>query len=1315
MKGTFKRTVAALLILSVIMSTFVFGNAVVTAASTKAAVEEGTYEPMRTMLHYKRTKGYNKLLVKVSDSQLKADTSYTVSFAIKFVTGSLDTNGLVFALYGVDSSLSIGNSTGEALNATENLYYSSIGTNIFTSGANQNYSSKKTFTFSLSSEQLTEKTLYLGFDLGYNACDFYLSEFSLYETEDSQKVSLLNIGDYETDVAKWRDMYGKAIENNGVTIPQYVEYNPSKFKTALHFKYSGTSHGRIGIAIPSIDVTDGIIKKGVRYTISYDFYFVTRGFDYGICPYLFANTGKGGLGNPWYERVYSTRYHSKTLFEKDLPVERKTKSGKATYSFTISSSEELRKYYMVGFYIRKDTTDFTSVPEFYISNLTLTEEGSSNNLLAENEYTYSLDGNNWIWGTDKLGDKSNVGGTYTASNSIIAESNYVEYGTGDGNADGEVDIRDLVMAAQTVTDAEFNPMIDTDVDRTVDQGDVENIRYRILGLGVTVRKPAEPIEPENPEDTLPFEEIPSGNVTATKTASKSTAQTVLPGETVSYSVELINNEATAQDAVLFEKLPDGTELVSGDCEDKNGYIAWSGNIGAGERKTVNYTLKIDKNYALCGTVLEGSKTQVNNNFATGYDLYVERTASSKEDQRFISNGIRALKDSTYRDMTLVKWIYQIAFSKTATTNLGETAEATLSGITNGTATEQTLKMVAPTLYGGTAVTGAIDGIKGEPCQAVMVNDLIVGDLLFVKNVNTVKNYIYDKDGFVDLSAPMSEVDTDEVLENLTSSTVFAVFRPTIDISRDYIIDSEQEELELTEQQKAILATAESYILRGEKIQYDAQAFGGYSGAAERMTAGEKSPEDYTSNEWGYSNCAGFTYDMYFNALGVDINYNGTSLYYTVRLENYADDLGIRKYNFTRTLNQTHSVDEMQTVKQEILNELKPCDIILVRRTDGTGHALLYAGNGTIIHSTGSSYDTNTPKEIAEPTIRYHRVEDYLFTEGSKGYIFGNLDNQTKQVDCFMIIRPLSKSEYNVQVPEKTVNRVNNMQGIMAEKISSHNSAITVNKGEEMTFTFKLYNTNDTEKTVEICDTVPTNTTYVSGAEAKDGNNLSWTVTIPANSRREVSYNVKVNEDAVYGDFVESGSTVGGIEVNCLKVYIKRSLTVTEQQAIISAVSEIKANGTTNEALALVNEIYNKALGVENIFESTDFMTVTAGVEGVFSSEGLGKHENGQLYALNSSGKYFDMLAPTLFGGRRYYSTTANGRTFLARKHNLMVGDILLRRTTSAYQYYLYVGDDKFLSLANGMANDSCGVNYRLETCLGSGYYYAVLRPSFSLQ
>ena len=62
-----------------------------------------------------------------------------------------------------------------------------------------------------------------------------------------------------------------------------------------------------------------------------------------------------------------------------------------------------------------------------------------------------------------------------------------------------------------------------------------------------------------------------------------------------------------------------------------------------------------------------------------------------------------------------------------------------------------------------------------------------------------------------------------------------------------------------DQRKALIETAEAYYRQGEQLQYDSY----------RKNL-NSTPEDATSQHYTYTVCSGFTYQVYKQALGIDI-------------------------------------------------------------------------------------------------------------------------------------------------------------------------------------------------------------------------------------------------------------------------------------------------------------------------------------------------------------------------------------------------------------------------------------------------------------
>ncbi len=528
------------------------------------------------------------------------------------------------------------------------------------------------------------------------------------------------------------------------------------------------------------------------------------------------------------------------------------------------------------------------------------------------------------------------------------------------------------------------------------------------------------------------------------------------------------------------------------------------------------------------------------------------------------------------------------------------------------------------------------------------------------------------------------------------------------------------------EQEAVVKTALAFLARGDRIQYDDTRLSPNSQPVEyRWQHSLKSPEDYTTQFLGYTNCAAFTHDVYLEALDYDIlSYTTSSLTQKGEPE--------RVYKYWPSGDETE--EEMAAMEAEFRSKLKMGDIIVIRYNgsrNGNGHAMLYVGaevlegndgyRGTaaenteedgsveqitydIIHSTGSSYSYSNYTEKAE---QYGSVQitstDSLFDPSKTRYIFKNLNS-------IAIIRPLNV--YTGGVPEKTQNRVKNMENIVAEKLSSHTYGMTVNPGDTMTFTFSIYNKNEKDVTLEVKDTIPSNTTYVSGAASEKNGTVSWNLPVPAKTTISVSYTVKVKEDAVIGDVVYSDAgTVGGVDVDCPKVYIANTLTEDEQTALKTAASSLAASG--KRGLELANAVYNEVVGYNDLLPG-DFAEL---MDGVYTMYGLSQ------YILNDEGGYLDMVVPGMFGGRgitprvegEYMDRLESTRTRLPFSRDLIVGDIIAAldgddiENPDRYRLYLFTGDSA-LDLLSGETTESATVLNKILAY----HRFAVLRPSMIL-
>jgi len=521
-------------------------------------------------------------------------------------------------------------------------------------------------------------------------------------------------------------------------------------------------------------------------------------------------------------------------------------------------------------------------------------------------------------------------------------------------------------------------------------------------------------------------------------------------------------------------------------------------------------------------------------------------------------------------------------------------------------------------------------------------------------------------------------------------------------------------------QKAVVKTALAYWARDYRAQYDDTRLNVKNAPkAEKVlyrwqSGVRQNPEDYTSQYMGYLNCAAFVHDVYFAALNIDIGAD-----YTGNLA--AIDDARRVYQYVPTGNETN--EEKAAVEQTFYSKLQRGDII-VSYSGGGGHTIVYVGTDVMkaaegitdddnyiydsIHSSGTSYVYESITENYEKNGTVGKTStSHIFDKSSSRYAF--------KLKSLTILRPLNT--FQGEVPANSLNRMLNLENIVAEKLSSHTAGMTAGPGDEITYTFSITNKNTTPVTLAVQDVVPKNTFFVSSENCDMiSGKLTWTVTVPAGETSTVSYVVRVKERVFPGQFIEStAGTVGGVSVNCPGIYIGTTLNEKQQAALLTAI-ENHANSELR-GMALANALYAEVLKVKNLLPD-DSTTV---LNTIFRAEG-------DYYYLESAATdYRNAIAPGLFGGRyvpqramsedlaRQITRYENCRTRWITPDQLMPGDIIIaaqNATASRQRLYLYTGE-KMLDLNS----DETFFYMEPQDCLTpilSYHRFAVLRPSLML-
>lgn len=868
-----------------------------------------------------------------------------------------------------------------------------------------------------------------------------------------------------------------------------------------------------------------------------------------------------------------------------------------------------------------------------------------------------------------------------------------------------------------------------------------------------------------------------------KTASAGGAITAHPGGRITYTISITNNNKKAVAVKVSDTLPENTTLVSG-CDKVDGNsLSWKvKKIEPGQNEKVIYT--VSPNYTVQQVresvediILKNTPAKVMNLAvaAPAQDIYVLETFNANDIRRMemaidslVTANLTAKNSSNkpFSELNLLTMMYYVGF--TCGTNFGtsELNEILNMIYDNGTANtgsgsasadvedvvetaQNLLQRVAPTLFGGVNVPEEKDKLfRGERATEVTIADLISGDVIVAEVAGECKLYIVDGKYLVHLGKTQvsRQVDPDTVLPQLPKSDRYVVIRPSINMNVTLSLNedeyfNEADKDGYTDLEKALIATAETYLLRGDRAQYTDDNTGK---SLYRWESGVRNPEDYTIDQYGYTNCAAFTYDVHwatygyapksYNSKGNSITLNTTANLAASAARGWNEETftGANKSTiFHYTPEGIISNEEKAEKTEQICSLLRPGDIICIRRTTGSGHAMLYVGNGLLIHSSGSNYSNANRTDTHEATVRFRSVMD-LFDptiSGKNSYVFN--------LTSFSIIRPQNNT--TPEITDNTAKRVVNMKGIIAEKVSSTAMGKTVNCGDTVTYTFYIFNTTKQEKQVVIKDELSRFTTFQSATDGGTCSDsvISWDLKIPADTRMPVSYTVKVKDDVSPNSKIDGAkATVNGVLHKCYDTVIANTLTPQQQSQLTETVNTLmEAGNTGHAALQLANRIYKTAFGVDNIFGSNvkKFSDLLNGSGennvGIFNDSSNYSDSAIMVLTDSNTSNACKMVAPGLFGGHNVYTSPNAAEPFyrylnLSDKplrsryfweKDLVIGDLLVMQGKEAEIMYIYTGNNTFVSLnaedlfASHTVTDLFG--YAPST---DWLYTAVLRPSLVL-
>ena len=489
-----------------------------------------------------------------------------------------------------------------------------------------------------------------------------------------------------------------------------------------------------------------------------------------------------------------------------------------------------------------------------------------------------------------------------------------------------------------------------------------------------------------------------------------------------------------------------------------------------------------------------------------------------------------------------------------------------------------------------------------------------------------------------------------------------------------------------------------------------------------------SPEDATAQRTIYLDCSSFVNACYREAFGVNIlpvEISATGkIPQTRNFKNYAkenpDAVDVIGYWENKDY---PTYEEEKALLDSVRAQLQIGDVLCFMRgktSETSGHVYIYMGDDTFIHSTGAgSYTENTeypsksyddsPGELADGTVGLVPASRIFTDTSDTRYLFKKTASQT--VFSFCLLRPM---ERGLTPTEETLNRMK-IAGLAMEKTSSIHENTAVYTDDVITYTITLENTNQTElKDVEIRDTLPLGTKFVSGSEGvtANGRELTWKGNVSGNATATVSYSVAVTA-AEPGTLLKSDATfVSGVKLgnitHCVSGYSKAHTSMLGENAM-KLVKEGKAFANS---LEMITTLYKDTLGI-NLFENLSEAQI---LDEIIDTENL------TAYTQTALSK---MIAPNLYGGTSIgdgwrYRPDSNDRTRLVSENQLTVGDIIIADYSGGSIAYVYAGNSTLVTVEDGKAKKlTIGKNIygkeanNILVTLISYNRFAVIRPSMA--
>ena len=301
---------------------------------------------------------------------------------------------------------------------------------------------------------------------------------------------------------------------------------------------------------------------------------------------------------------------------------------------------------------------------------------------------------------------------------------------------------------------------------------------------------------------------------------------------------------------------------------------------------------------------------------------------------------------------------------------------------------------------------------------------------------------------------------------------------------------------IQEKQQAVLTVAKAFYDRGTYTQYDQRSMDRLLQLTPRRRK-RLPPEAGNSQYTHFLDCSGYTSAIYLTAFGYELPSDLTWL--------MIDQMEAKRYQYVLTHEETLS--QIAKIKKQVLDVLQPGDLITWQRVTGSGHIVMYLGDGKYTECTVPAGEKNS--------YNYQDWKNQLY---SRGIWFSNIHKLfpiteemweqsrglfRENVVRFAIHRPL---EVVGDILPQTKLRMGKAKDLWCAVENSAPGSMQAYPGEQVDYTVIVRNQAEEEKCITIIFAPPAGAEFAGEGRVekaiKGGEEirLTFTVTVEQNNK-----------------------------------------------------------------------------------------------------------------------------------------------------------------------------------------------------------------------